>query len=348
MISRSAESVDALFHALDGILRDAVHHDVAAWDTRDPATGLSTSCTMVGLPKDPEREALLYSFEFQEGEPSTYLDLIGDSQTTSVLSTVTDGHLERAARYRHLLAGFGVTDELRAILWDGGAAWGSATLYRANGVFTPTDAARVAELAPHAAAGIRLCLLRCAATRPEAVDEPPGVLEVRPGGIVRPMTTPAAQWLDAGGPELVTAAIIVAAAVTERQTWEGAHSRLSLNDGRVLALHAASMAAEDGGVAVIVDRARPAEVSALLVGAYGLTGRQRDVLGLLLLGRSMTQIARALSISEHTANDHRKAIYARVGVTSRSELAALLQAEQYEPRTKASVPPSPYGGFLAR
>jgi DNA-binding CsgD family transcriptional regulator len=99
-------------------------------------------------------------------------------------------------------------------------------------------------------------------------------------------------------------------------------------------------------VAVIVDRARPAEVSAMPVDAYGLTRRQRDVLGRILLGRSMTQLAHGLGISEHTVHDHRKAIYQRMGVSSRSELAARLQFEQYDPRVWTDVPPSPYGGFL--
>ncbi len=84
----------------------------------------------------------------------------------------------------------------------------------------------------------------------------------------------------------------------------------------------------------------------MLVAAYGLTTRQREVLGQLLLGRSLTQLAHSLSISEHTANDHRKAIYHSMGVSSRSELAALLQFEQYDPRVWGDVPPSPYGGFL--
>lgn len=82
------------------------------------------------------------------------------------------------------------------------------------------------------------------------------------------------------------------------------------------------------------------------VDAYGLTRRQREILGLLLLGRSMIQIAGSLGISEHTANDHRKAIYRRIGVTSRSELAGLLQAEHYDPRSWRNTTPSPYGGFL--
>jgi DNA-binding CsgD family transcriptional regulator len=82
------------------------------------------------------------------------------------------------------------------------------------------------------------------------------------------------------------------------------------------------------------------------VDAYGLTRRQRDVLGHILLGSPMTRLAHVLGISEHTAQDHRKAIYQRMSVSSRSELSARLQFEQYDPRVWADVPPSPYGGFL--
>lgn len=179
-----------------------------------------------------EREAQCFSYEFSDAEPNTFDELIAERRTVTVLSQDTDGQLDRAARYRELLRGYGCTDELRAVLWVDEQPWGSAVLYGRERRFTSEDAAR------------------------------------------------------------------------------------------------------------------PAQVATMLVDAYGRTPRQREVLGLLLLGRSMTQIARQLGIFEHTANDHRKAIYSRVGVTSRGELAARLEAEQHEPRSRAGVTPSPYGGFL--
>lgn len=135
-------------------------------------------------------------------------------------------------------------------------------------------------------------------------------------------------------------------AIRERPGIAGASSRVVAPDGNVLSIHASAMVGDSESVAVIVDRARPAELTSLLVDAYGLTHRQRDVLGRILLGRPMTQLAHSLGMSEHTAHDHRKAIYRRMGVSSRSELAALLQFEQYDPRVWTDVPPSPYGGFL--
>lgn len=332
--------------AFDGLLRRSVPYTVAAWSTQDPATGLFTSCTVSGLPKDLEREAAFFRYEFEEGEPSTFAGLIAEGRTVAVLSEVTGGQLDRAARYRELLRGYGCTDELRAVLWSAGRPWGSAVLYRQGGVFTPAEAASVAGVAPHAGRGLQLVLLRAAATRPEAVSDPPGILQVGPQGRVEAVTAPAERWLQVGGASLVTAANAVAAAVRGVDHWEGATSRLSLPDGRLLALHAARSAGGGADVSVIVDGARPSQVATMLVDAYGLTSRQRQVLAALLLGRSPVEVARELGVSEHTVNDHRKAIYRRLGVTSRSELAALLQSDQYDPRSREGRHPSPYGGFL--
>jgi DNA-binding CsgD family transcriptional regulator len=345
-IAHSGLDLDAAFTAFDGLLRPHVRYAIASWSTHDPATGLFTSCTMSGTPKDPVGEARLFRCEFSAGEPASYRSLIGQHGSAAILSDVTGGELNRASRYRDIFEPFGLTDELRAVLWADGTAWGSATLLRAGGRFEARDMKAVSAIAKQAADGIRLALLRGAASRPEAVQEPPGIFELQPDGRVEPTTVPAEYWLNLVGVKLVTAVNATAAAIRANPGWTGAASRLALGDGRVLSIHAAAMIRADGMVAVIVDRARPAEVSAMLVDAYGLTARQRDVLGRLLLGRPMTHLAHSLGISEHTAQDHRKAIYRRMGVSSRSELAALLQFEQYDPRVWSDIPPSPYGGFL--
>ena len=236
------------------------------------------------------------------------------------------------------------------MLWVDGIAWGSATLLRAGGRFDAGDVKVVSAIARQAADAIRLALLREAARRPEVVEEPPGIFQPRRAGR-------AGQSHDRARCVLAGSGLGYEAGYRGQRHrgrdvtnpgWSGASSRLALSDGRVLSIHAAAMIRDEGTVAVIVDRARPAEVSAMLVDAYGLTARQRDVLGRLLLGRPMTHLAHSLGISEHTAQDHRKAIYRQMGVSSRSELAAMLQFEQYDPRVWNDTPPSPYGGFLER
>ena len=51
-----------------------------------------------------------------------------------------------------------------------------------------------------------------------------------------------------------------------------------------------------------------------------LTDRQREVMRLLLRGRTIGQIARGLGIAEATAKHHAHAVYAAFGVSSRADL----------------------------
>jgi DNA-binding CsgD family transcriptional regulator len=56
-----------------------------------------------------------------------------------------------------------------------------------------------------------------------------------------------------------------------------------------------------------------------------LTDRQRELLDLALVGLSDKAIAARLRISDHTVGHHFQAIYAKLGVTKRSQLIALLK-----------------------
>ncbi len=65
-------------------------------------------------------------------------------------------------------------------------------------------------------------------------------------------------------------------------------------------------------------------------GVGRLTGRQRDVLGLVRDGHTNYSIGRALGISEGTVRTHLQNIYALLGVSSRT--AAVMELEQSLPR----------------
>jgi DNA-binding CsgD family transcriptional regulator len=56
---------------------------------------------------------------------------------------------------------------------------------------------------------------------------------------------------------------------------------------------------------------------------FGLTAREREVLGLVALGRTNRQIAEALFITENTAGVHVSNILGKLGVPSRGEAAAV-------------------------
>jgi DNA-binding CsgD family transcriptional regulator len=124
-----------------------------------------------------------------------------------------------------------------------------------------------------------------------------------------------------------------------------ARAALPTRDGRWVVLHG-SRVGEGGGVAVVVEGARPVVISEVIAGALGLSPRERDVCGLAAQGRTTRQMAQALGISPFTVQDHLKAVFAKTGVQTRAELVAMLYLQHYEPQRDAGAVPGPYGWYL--
>src|SRR5215471_16188453 len=118
-----------------------------------------------------------------------------------------------------------------------------------------------------------------------------------------------------------------------RLAGEVAVSRVLSRTGTWVVLHGASLVS--GGsrrVAVIVEPAHPARIYPLLMSAYGLSERERDVTRLILQGSSTSQIAEQLVVSEHTVQQHLKSIFDKTGVRSRRHLVGKVFFSPYEPR----------------
>jgi len=111
-------------------------------------------------------------------------------------------------------------------------------------------------------------------------------------------------------------------------------SRVLSRAGTWVILHGACLASTGGArrVAIIVEPAHPARIYPLLMSAYGLTERERDVTRLILQGSSTTQIAQELVVSAHTVQQHLKSIFDKTGVRSRRDLVAKVFYAHYEPR----------------
>jgi DNA-binding CsgD family transcriptional regulator len=166
------------------------------------------------------------------------------------------------------------------------------------------------------------------------------------------MDARAEEWLDEiadtspVGDRVLPAAVLAAAARVRAAGMLAAEppaqARVLGRSGRWLTVHASALAhGADGHVGVVVEPSRPVEVEPLVAAAYGLTPREREVLGGLLRGRSTAELAAALVVSPHTVEDHVKSIFERTGARSRQELAARIFYSHVEPRLHPKDPGNP-------
>ena len=113
-----------------------------------------------------------------------------------------------------------------------------------------------------------------------------------------------------------------------------ASTRILTRSGRWLLVHAATLEGRlPGRTAVILEPARPVEIAPLIVEAYGLSQRERQITELILQGASTAEMASRLHLSPLTVQDHLKAIFEKMAVGSRREVAARIFFEHHFPPT---------------
>jgi DNA-binding CsgD family transcriptional regulator len=335
-----------LFARIGERLRRVVPYDAGCWKPTDPDTLLFTGFAIED--SEPGRlTSVRWRFvenELLEPDFAKFRDLARRPRPVTTLHEETHGEPERSARYRKIHRELGFGAELRAVFRSGGACWGSVALVRDRGKpnFNLDEIAFVEGVCEHVALGLRLALLR--ETETASGDAAPATLILRSNLTLESATANASQWLDAFPPDRGTGldipAAIVAVARRARAVAADASSeapaaaRVRLVSGRWLVLHAAALAAADPDaqhIAVTLAHAGPVEMTPLRLELYGLSPREREVTRLLVRGLSNEEIARALYITRYTVKDHVKAIYAKLGVTTRHELTAKLFAEHYVP-----------------
>jgi DNA-binding CsgD family transcriptional regulator len=229
-------------------------------------------------------------------------------------------------RYEELLRRGGVGDELRIPLVAERTYWGSLALFRSAGgpAFTEAEISAATVLMPALTAGVRGAWAATARIPGTVAAGEPGTMLLGPDGAIVGETPQAHEWLARLGPRFGQTMLSAVLAMLDTRLTTSVRTRTA--DGLWVHVSAGRLtpAAGPATIAVTLQSAGPAEITPLLLRAYGLTPRQRVVARLLLAGHSSQQVARALHLSPHTVNDHVRAIEARVGVHSRTELSAVL------------------------
>lgn len=191
--------------------------------------------------------------------------------------------------------------------------WGAVGLLRRaeSGDFTPEEAAFLHEVSGYLGQGIRTALLAAAAAADDAASEGPGLVLLDERQRIEAIT-PAAERLlgelvdvpdDGPGPQPLP--YIVHAVATRARlagqpdgTEAMARARVRTRTGQWLVLHGSLTAGEpQGRTAVIVERAPVVVLAPLVVQAYGLSERERQVMQFMLQGLSTKELAAELYIA---------------------------------------------------
>jgi DNA-binding CsgD family transcriptional regulator len=331
----------ALSERAGRLIRRVVSHERVCWHPTDPATFLVTGSYVENL--SGEGLPPLSWCEYAVEDVNKWAFLARSPWPVGILSRATRGHREHSPRFRELLRPLGIGWELRASFVTDAACWGTVGIYRDPGEpdFSDEEAAFLAGISSTLAEGFRRALLISSITTEENPDGP-GLLLLDDEDNVTSITPTAERWLDefvdlgdstAGRlPLAVTAVADHTRAIDEGvdAALSQARARAYTRSGRWLVLHGTRLSgAAEGQTAVIIEPARRAEIAPIVVQAYGLSGRERDVTQLVLQGLSTKEIADRLFISVHTVQDHLKAIFDKVDVHSRRELVSRVSSDHF-------------------
>jgi DNA-binding CsgD family transcriptional regulator len=312
---------EELFYEISGRIRRVVPYDAAGMFTLDPDSMLASATLDTNKPAALVRA--MWRNELLDPDVNKLRQLAGERVPVASLSQLDAARLAESRRAQLILAGAGLGDELRAMVRVDGEVWGHMALYRESGArsFCATEREFVAAVASDIAPGLRSSLARRPAE--DSASLTPGVVMVGPDGRVTGQTDAATRTL-ALMPGDATATLYAAATLGRER--DGVRTRVRLTDGRWAVLDAAPMigtGAASEQVAVTLMPPSQLELASLLLRLHGLTRRERQVAELSMQGHTTDEIAARLYISRFTVQDHVKAIYAKLGVTSRLELVAL-------------------------
>lgn len=316
------------------LVKSVVPFEHACWHSMDPTTQLLTGAVKENLTDDPRN----VRYEFSVEDVNKFAFLARSVRAVGVLSEATHGCLALSPRFRDLLQPLGIAWELRVCFLAGGMAWGACGIYRRAGQpdFDQHEAGFMSDVSRILGEGFRRSMLLDNGTIEETADGP-GLVVLDDTDTTVSMTPGARRWLDllvdVGDPigrQLPSPVYAVAARAREMSIGSPeprlqACARAFTRDGRWMLLHGTRLEGLGPGLtAVIIEPARAVDVAILMVQAYGLSEREREITQLVLRGLSTKAVALELHLSPLTVQSYLKAIFHKLDVRSRRELMAKL------------------------
>jgi len=319
--------VSDLHTAAIAVINARVSTDLTCWATIDPET-LAISTITNGQTRIPqEYEPRLAESEYSADEPHRFATLARRQEPMARLSDMSERARHRSARFNKVWRPLGVDQELRVMFFADGACWGAAGMVRTGLDFTARETDFLAGVAPAIASTTRLAVR--SETRRLTASGHPAIVVVGSRAELRAATPAAQEWQErldqiAPGRFLLMMQLMVGGA---RVAPSGVFTaRLRDAAGRWAVLEASPLlGGDEDQVAVTIEPATGDHLLGLLLTAYGLTAREREISREVIAGHPTADIAARLFISANTVQDHLKSVFAKVGVRSRGELVARLR-----------------------
>lgn len=348
-----ATSADALFENLSDVLHETIPHDASTLFGVDPLTMLATSPSRVENLDDTYCDTY-WHLEFHEHDTGLFVDLAKGERVTAMRLALGDSP-GKSIRYRDFMAPQGYEDELRGVFQKGQSTWGMVGLYREGGTAFDEDDVRLLEAMSAPVADALRVHVREQNPWLEQTNAP-GLIVLDDDGNTISANAEAEYWLrelwplsmhgrdfDLSNlfarrtmchdvPTPLFALFSRARAVAAGRDTHPTRVRVRDRRGRWLVIHATALKGPNdprNNVAVVIEAAKSSEIAPIIIDAYSLTPRERDVLSAIARGGSTAEIAAQLYLSPHTVRDHIKTVFEKFGVSSRNELVARLYGEHY-------------------
>lgn len=310
------------------VIFDTIAADVpfrfACLATTDPASGL-INATFKSHPLAMGEDDFAAA-EYGAPDINRFTELALRPLPVGVLSVDTDGHPDRCRRLREFMGPqFGFTDEIRLVCCDQATTWGLLAIYRGHdqSTFTAAEGQQVATIHAVIADAVRRIVfagqhsgtLKAGLLAVLIVDMSNKVTDTSQAATA--MIEELGGWDHGSLP-----ASVLFVASSSRMTGQPAEGRVLGRSGTWLRVRAVALEGPtpSRSVALTIEIADPALVGRMTIAARGLTAREQDVAGLILQGASTKDIAGTLHLSPHTVQDHLKAIFIKLNVSSRREL----------------------------
>lgn len=295
----------------------------------DPLTGIRTVMFSRDALECPQ-DRIVYN-ETVEHDYNRFADLVAGPRPVGILATGGVAS-PRSPRLHDILVPEGFHSELRLVLVSEGRYWGALALYRddPHHSFSDDEAVGAVALGDALTQIVRRYHVRSAG----------GTTGPRPAGVVLfdrslrllSISPEARGWLAAmadSWPGGVTDRDVI------RMVYEVARAtatesgpplcRVRMPEGGWLVASGTPIESGEVGVAVVLAGADARTVAPGFAVWCGLTPRETSVLAGLADGFATKTLARSLSISPQTVDDHLKSIYRKADVRGRDELLALLR-----------------------